>query len=125
MVTHKNVVFLMEASPTAHLRFFEGLRMALGFSVSHRPVTLLLRGEALRILLPIAPKLLGLPPEIVEVVPLLQELGVQVVVEEDDVEHFFLDRPLPEFVRTANREEMRGILERADLVIPFLERSGS
>ena len=125
MGPHKTVVFLMEASPTAHLRFFEGLRMALGFSVSHRSVTLLLRGEGVRILLPIAPKLLGLPPEIVEVVPLLQELGVQIVVEETELGHFFLDRPLPEFVRTATREEVRDILERAELVIPFLNRSGS
>ncbi len=122
MSTHKNVVFILEASPTAHLRFFEGLRMALGFSVSHRPLTLVLKGEGVRILFPIAPKLLGLPPEITEVIPLLKELGAQVVVRDSDLDRYFLDRSLPDFVRTASDREILEIVSSADLVVPFFRR---
>jgi sulfur relay (sulfurtransferase) DsrF/TusC family protein len=123
MGKHKSIVFVLEASPTAHLRFFEGLRMALGFSVSHRPVTLLLMGEGLRILLPIAPKLLGLPPEINEVVPLLKELGVAVFALEADLDRFFLDRPVPDFVQPVGAEDVQKLISSAEIVIPFLKRS--
>ncbi|MCL4486250.1 MAG: DsrE family protein [Nitrospirae bacterium] len=122
MGKHKNVVFVLEASPTAHLRFFEGLRMALGFSVSHRPVTLVLLGEGVRILLPIAPKLLGLPPEIVEVIPLLNELGVHVVALDSELDRVFLDRPVPDFVTLAGKGDIQKIVSSADLVIPILRR---
>ena len=96
--------------------------MALGFSVSHRPVTLLLMGEGLRILLPIAPKLLGLPPEIDEVIPLLNELGVGVFVPETDLNRFFLDRPVPDFVQVVGSEIVQELLSSAEIVIPFLRR---
>ncbi|MDA8150375.1 MAG: DsrE family protein [Nitrospiraceae bacterium] len=123
MGKHRNIVFVLETSPTAHLRFFEGLRMALGFSVSHRPVTLLLMGEGVRILLPIAPKLLGLPPEINEVVPLLKELGVRIVVSESELDRFFLDRPVPDFVQVVDSETVQKLLFSAEIVIPFLRRA--
>jgi sulfur relay (sulfurtransferase) DsrF/TusC family protein len=123
MGKHRNIVFVLETSPTAHLRFFEGLRMALGFSVSHRPVTLLLMGEGVRILLPIAPKLLGLPPEINEVVPLLKELGVRIVVSESELDRFFLDRPVPDFVQVVDSETVQELLFSAEIVIPFLRRA--
>ncbi|MDA8111484.1 MAG: DsrE family protein [Nitrospiraceae bacterium] len=123
MGKHKNVVFLLESSPTAHLRFFEGLRMALGFSVSHRPVTLLLMGEGVRILLPISPRLLGLPPEIVEVIPLLKELGVHVIALDSDLDYFFLDRPVPDFVVPVGKERIAELVSSADIVIPFLRKA--
>ncbi len=97
--------------------------MALGFSVSHRPVTLLLMGEGVRILLPIAPKLLGLPPEINEVVPLLKELGVRIVVSESELDRFFLDRPVPDFVQVVDSETVQELLFSAEIVIPFLRRA--
>ena len=97
--------------------------MALGFSVSHRPVTLLLMGEGLRILLPIVPKLLGLPPEINEVVPLLKELGVAVFALEADLDRFFLDRPVPDFVQPVGAEDVQKLISSAEIVIPFLKRS--
>ncbi len=97
--------------------------MALGFSVSHRPVTLLLMGEGVRILLPIAPKLLGLPPEINEVVPLLKELGVRIVVSESELDRFFLDRPVPDFVQVVDSETVQKLLFSAEIVIPFLRRA--
>lgn len=122
MSIHRNVVFLMESSPTSHLRFFEGLRMVLGFSVSHRPVSVLLLEEGTRILLPLHPKLLGLPPELTEVLPLLRDLNVHVLAEETAIKRFLGDRPLPPFV---DRVDRRGIMERiesAEIVIPFLRR---
>lgn len=123
MTNAKNVVFLFEASPTAHLRFFEGLRMTLGFSVSHRPVTVVLLGEGVRILLPMHPQLLGLPSEMTEVLPLLQDLRVRVIAEDQAVERFFLDCPVPSFVETRDREEIEDLLGSADLVLPFLRRN--
>jgi sulfur relay (sulfurtransferase) DsrF/TusC family protein len=121
-VTPKHVLFLFSASPTAHLRFFEGLRMALGFSVSHRPVTLLLLGEGVRILLPSAPRLLGLPGELTEVVPLLRELGVPVLAETGALDTLFFDRPFPDFVSPVSNEDLPRLLFEAEIVLPFLRR---
>jgi len=121
-VTPRHVLFLFSASPTAHLRFFEGLRMALGFSVSHRPVTLLLLGEGVRILLPANPRLLGLPGELTEVVPLLRELGVTVLAEGGALDNLFFDRPIPDFVRPVSMEDLPRLLEEAEIVLPFLRR---
>ncbi|MHB8369669.1 MAG: hypothetical protein ACYDBP_08260 [Leptospirales bacterium] len=121
-MTPRHVLFLFSASPTAHLRFFEGLRMALGFSVSHRPVTLLLLGEGVRILLPANPRLLGLPGELTEVVPLLRELGVTVLAEGGALDNLFFDRPIPDFVRPVSMEDLPRLLEEAEIVLPFLRR---
>lgn len=122
MSNAKNVVFLLESSPTTHLRFFEGLRMTLGFSVSHRPVTVILLGEGVRILLPMNPPLLGLPSEITEVLPLLQDLRVRILAEESSLERFFLDRPVPSYVESIGKSGIRQVLSEADLVLPFLRR---
>lgn len=121
-MTPKHVLFIYSSSPTAHLRFFEGLRMALGFSVSHRPVTLLLLGEGVRVLLPLNPRLLGLPGEIAEVIPLLRELGVRVCAESEALDAFFLDRPFPDYVVPVSAAEVPGLLSEAEIVLPFLRR---
>lgn len=121
-MTPKHVLFVYSASPTTHLRFFEGLRMALGFSVSHRPVTLLLLGEGVRVLMPLNPSVLGLPGEITEVIPLLRELGVKVCAESQALDSFFLDRPFPDFVLPVSGSEVSGLLSEAEIVLPFLRR---
>jgi len=96
--------------------------MALGFSVSHRPVTLLLLGEGVRILLPANPRLLGLPGELTEVVPLLRELGVTVLAEGGALDNLFFDRPIPDFVRPVSMEDLPRLLAEAEIVLPFLRR---
>ncbi|EQD25004.1 MAG: hypothetical protein D084_Lepto4C00287G0004 [Leptospirillum sp. Group IV 'UBA BS'] len=78
--------------------------------------------QGVRILLPIAPKLLGLPPEIVEVIPLLNELGVHVVALDSELDRVFLDRPVPDFVTLAGKGDIQKIVSSADLVIPILRR---
>jgi len=119
----KNVVVLLESSPTSHLRFFEGLRMTLGFSVSHRSVSVVLLGEGARILLPMHPQLLGLPPEITEVLPLLQDLKVRVYADDSALDRLFFDRPVPPFVESIDPSGLDRLLDSADLVLPFLRRS--
>lgn len=123
MTPSKRVLFLMESSPTAHLRFFEGLRMALGFSVSHSPVTVLLAGEGVRILLPLQPLRIGLPPEIVEVLPLLQELKVRVLACEESWSRFGEKHALPSFVQLVDRAAVTDLFAGSEIVIPFLRRT--
>ena len=69
------------------------------------------------------PQLLGLPSEMTEVLPLLQDLRVRVIAEDQAVERFFLDCPVPSFVETRDREEIEDLLGSADLVLPFLRRN--
>ena len=96
--------------------------MALGFSVSHRPVILLLVGEGVRVLMPLNPAVLGLPGEITEVIPLLRELGVKVCAESTALDSFFLDRSFPDYVVPVAQDDISSLLAEAEIVIPFLRR---
>lgn len=66
----KQVLFLFEESPASHLRFFEGMRMALGFSVTHHGMDVLLLGNAVRAVRDFRPEEIGLPREMLEFFPL-------------------------------------------------------
>ena len=77
----KRVLFLFEDSPASHLRFFEGMRMALGFSVTHPQMELLLLGSAVQAIRHFRPEEIGLPREMLEFFPLFIDLGVRMFAD--------------------------------------------
>lgn len=115
----KRVLFLMEESPSSHIRFFEGLRMALGFSVSHPGMEIVLSGPSVRVLGTVRPGEIGLPAELLEFFPLFGDLGVRVFADRDCLVAFRPSQELPEGIQPIGRDEIMEKIRSADIVIPF------
>jgi len=116
---NKKVLFVIEESPTAHLRHFEAMRMALGFSVTHSGMKILLRGRGVLALKEVHPERLGLPPELLEVLPLLGDLSVGILVESESLSQY-----LPEWTASGHetvmtRAEGIDLILESDLVLGF------
>lgn len=116
---NKKVLFVIEESPTAHLRHFEAMRMALGFSVTHGGMKILLRGRGVLALREIHPGLIGLPPELLEVLPLLGDLSVGVFVESESLSLYLPVRALSSAETVVSREEGIDLILGSDLVLGF------
>lgn len=115
----KNVLFLFEESPAGHIRFFEGMRMALGFSVTHPGLEILLMGDAVRSVRELKPLDIGLPREMLEFFPLFVDLGVRTFVERDRLENEGLLKDLPSYLSPLDNCQIREKIRQADVVIPF------
>ncbi|AFS52599.1 DsrE family protein [Leptospirillum ferriphilum] len=115
----KRVLFLFEDSPASHLRFFEGMRMALGFSVTHPQMELLLLGNAVRAVHHFRPEEIGLPREMLEFFPLFVDLGIRVFAEARCLEEEGLEKMIPSFLIPLDASAIRKKIREADLVLPF------
>lgn len=115
----KRVLFLMEESPSSHIRFFEGMRMALGFSVSHPGMEIVLTGPSVRVFGTVRPGDIGLPSELLEFFPLFGDLGVRVFADRESLVASRPPRNLPEGIRPIDRNEILAKIRSADIVIPF------
>lgn len=120
----KRVLFLFEDSPASHLRFFEGMRMALGFSVTHHGMEVLLLGDAVRAVRSFRPEEIGFPREMLEFFPLFLDLGVRMYVDSRRLEEEGLREVLPSFLVPLDFPEIREKIREADLVIPFSRPPG-
>ncbi len=118
----KKVLFVIEDSPTDHLRAFEAMRMALGFSVTHHGMKILLRGRGVLALREVHPGLISLPPELVEVLPLLGDLSVGLFADADSVRLYLPGKSLPGGVSLLSEEEVVHLLGESDLVLGFWSR---
>lgn len=120
----KRVLFLFEDSPASSLRFFEGMRMALGFSVTHHGMEVLLLGNAIRAVRSFRPEEIGLPREMLEFFPLFVDLGVRMFVDARRLEEEGLAQMLPPFLTPLDPAGIREKIREADLVIPFSRTPG-
>lgn len=115
----KQVLFLFEESPASHLRFFEGMRMALGFSVTHHGMDVLLLGNAVRAVRDFRPEEIGLPREMLEFFPLFVDLGVHMYIDARRLEEEGLDKAFPPFLTPLDSSGIRKKIREADIIIPF------
>jgi|UniRef100_A0A7C3QUW9 sulfur relay (sulfurtransferase) DsrF/TusC family protein len=115
----KKVLFLFEESPSGHIRFFEGMRMALGFSVTHPGLEILLLGDAVRSVRELKPLEIGLPREMLEFFPLFVDLGVRTFLDADRLEKEGLLKDLPSYFLPLDARQIREKIRQADVVIPF------
>ena len=116
---NKKVLFVIEESPTAHLRHFEAMRMALGFSVTHSGMKILLRGRGVLALREVHPELIGLPPELLEVLPLLGDLSVGILVEAESLSEYLPDWTVSGPETVISRAEGMDLILGSDLVLGF------
>jgi sulfur relay (sulfurtransferase) DsrF/TusC family protein len=116
---NKKVLFVIEESPTAHLRHFEAMRMALGFSVTHSGMKILLRGRGVLALREVHPELIGLPPELLEVLPLLGDLSVGILVEAESLSEYLPDWTASGIETVISRSEGIDLILGSDLVLGF------
>ncbi|MHB1606033.1 MAG: DsrE family protein [Leptospirales bacterium] len=119
MSRSKRVLLLLEESPAAHIRFFEGMRMALGFSVSHPGLEVLLTGKAVRAVSAFRPAEIGLPQELLEFFPLFLDLEVRTFVDQDALERLGLPKDLPPIFHLIDPKSMAEKIRLADIVIGF------
>ena len=122
MKKSKKVLFVIEESPTAHLRHFEAMRMALGFSVTHGGMKVLLRERGVLALREVHPGLIGLPPELLEVLPLLGDLSVGIFVESESLSLYLPGRSVLGAETIISRSEGIDLVLGADLVLGFWSR---
>ena len=115
----KRVLFLLEESPAAHIRFFEGMRMALGFSVSHPGLEVLLTGKAVRAVSDFRPSEIGMPPELLEFFPLFQDLEIRTFVDLDALERLGFPKDLPPVFHLIDAKSISEKIRTADIVIGF------
>lgn len=115
----KKVLFLFEESPSGHIRFFEGMRMALGFSVTHPGLEILLLGDAVRSARELKPLEIGLPREILEFFPLFVDLGVRTFLDAGRLEKEGLLKDLPSYFLPLDARQIQEKIRQADVVIPF------
>lgn len=115
----KKVLFLFEESPSGHIRFFEGMRMALGFSVTHPGLEILLLGDAVRSARELKPLEIGLPREILEFFPLFVDLGVRTFLDAGRLEKEGLLKDLPSYLLPLDARQIQEKIRQADVVIPF------
>ncbi len=115
----KKVLFLFDESPSGHIRFFEGMRMALGFSVTHPGLEILLLGDAVRSARELKPLEIGLPREMLEFFPLFVDLGVRTFLDADRLEKEGLLKDLPSYLLPLDARQIREKIRQADVVIPF------
>ncbi len=127
MSRSKRVLFLLEESPAAHIRFFEGMRMALGFSVSHPGLEVLLTGKAVRAVSTFRPSEIGMPLELLEFFPLFQDLEIRTYVDQDALERMGLSRDLPSVFHLIDAKAISEKVCNADIVIGFsaMSREGA
>ena len=116
---NKKVLFVIEESPTGHLRHFEAMRMALGFSVTHSGMKILLRGRGVLALREVHPELIGLPPELLEVLPLLGDLSVGILVEAESLSEYLPDWTASGIETVISRSEGIDLILGSDLVLGF------
>lgn len=118
---------MLEESPAAHIRFFEGMRMALGFSVSHPGLEVLLTGKAVRAVSAFRPSEIGMPMELLEFFPLFLDLEIRTFVDQGALERYGLPKDLPAFFQLIDRKSMAEKIRLADIVIGFgaLSREGA
>jgi hypothetical protein len=119
---NKKVLFVIEESPTFHLRHFEAMRMALGFSVTHGGMKILLRGRGVLALREVRPILIGLPPELLEVLPLLGDLAVGICVESESFSRYLPGHQVLGSETIVSREEGNDLVLDSDLVLGFWSR---
>ena len=115
----KKVLFLFDESPSGHIRFFEGMRMALGFSVTHPGLEILLLGDAVRSARELKPLEIGLPREMLEFFPLFVDLGVRTFLDADRLEKEGLLKDLPSYLLPLDARQIREKIRQANVVIPF------
>ncbi|MHB1926841.1 MAG: DsrE family protein [Leptospirillum sp.] len=115
----KKVLFLFDESPSGHIRFFEGMRMALGFSVTHPGLEILLLGDAVRSARELKPLEIGLPREMLEFFPLFVDLGVRTFLDADRLEKEGLLEDIPSYLLPLDARQIREKIRQADVVIPF------
>ncbi|MHB1731040.1 MAG: hypothetical protein ACYCVG_08820 [Leptospirillum sp.] len=116
---NKKVLFVIEESPTSHLRHFEAMRMALGFSVTHGGMKILLRGRGVLALREVQPLLIGLPPELLEVLPLLADLSVGICVEAESLSRYLPGHRVSGSEKIISRAEGIDLVLDSDLVLGF------
>jgi len=116
---NKKVLFVIEESPTSHIRYFEAMRMALGFSVTHGGMKILLRGRGVLALREARPLLIGLPPELLEVLPLLGDLSVGICVESESLYRYLPGHLLSGSETIVSRAEGIDLVLDSDLVLGF------
>ena len=110
------VVILICEDPTKSHRPVEGLRIALGLSTGPNPLTIIIMGEARLLLTTEISDVID--SEILEKhVPVLQELGIQIVLPTNSQKEFSLD---PDFsVSEIPTTEITSLITHADRVLVF------
>jgi sulfur relay (sulfurtransferase) DsrF/TusC family protein len=115
----KRILFLLEESPSSHIRFFEGLRMALGFSVSHPGMEMVLMGMSVRVFGHVRPGEIGLPPEFLEFFPLFDDLDIRIFADRESLSRYSPSQALPSPILPIERSEILEKIRAADILIPF------
>ncbi len=115
----KRILFLLEDSPSSHIRFFEGMRMALGFSVSHPGMEMVLMGPSVRVFGPVRPGEIGLPPELLEFFPLFDDLDIRIFADRESLSRYSPSHAPPPSIHSIERSEILEKIRSADILIPF------